>query len=108
MNLLCIREHSCSDCLHGNSPCGWCNLNKVCSGTSSPCRNDSFVQVHALPHVAIATAHTSMLVQLSSGETSSDLCPLVDQSPSGAYTQPVKVDQDIRLATSNLIPPVRA
>ena len=40
--------YSCKDCLGLNSPCGWCNLNKQCSGTSAPCRNAShFLQVRS-------------------------------------------------------------
>ncbi len=41
--------YSCKDCLGPNSPCGWCNLNKQCSGASAHCRNAShFLQVSSV------------------------------------------------------------
>ncbi|XP_064398663.1 hepatocyte growth factor receptor-like [Halichondria panicea] len=82
----CSAGKSCRDCLGLNSPCGWCNLNKQCSGTSAPCRNPSH------------------FLQVSGGKNFTTECPLLDTPPSGGYTQPVRVAQDLRLTTRNLIP----
>ncbi len=45
-------------------------------------------------------------VQVSGGNDFTAECPLLDTPPSGGYTQPVRVAQDLRLTTRNLIPPV--
>ncbi|XP_064399093.1 plexin-A1-like isoform X2 [Halichondria panicea] len=84
----CSAGESCKDCLGPNSPCGWCNLIKQCSGTSAPCRN------------------VSNFLQVSMSTNFIDLCPLLDTPPTGGvYTIPVRVVQDLRLTTRNLIPP---
>ncbi|XP_064398652.1 plexin-A2-like [Halichondria panicea] len=83
----CSAGESCKDCLGLDSPCGWCNLNKQCSGTSAPCRN------------------VSHFLQVSGGNNFTAECPLLDTPPSGEYTQPVRVAQDLRLTTKNLISP---
>ncbi|XP_064398989.1 plexin-A4-like [Halichondria panicea] len=83
----CSAGESCKNCLGINNPCGWCNLNKQCSGTSAPCRN------------------ASHFLQVSAGNDFTAECPLLDTSPSGEYTQPVRVAQDLRLTTRNLISP---
>ncbi|XP_064398635.1 plexin-B1-like isoform X2 [Halichondria panicea] len=83
----CSAGESCKDCLGPNSPCGWCNLNKQCSGTPAPCRN------------------VSHFLQVSGGNDFTAECPLLDTPPSGGYTQPVRVAQDLRLTTRNLIAP---
>ncbi|XP_064398654.1 hepatocyte growth factor receptor-like isoform X2 [Halichondria panicea] len=83
----CSAGESCKNCLGINNPCRWCNLNKQCSGTSAPCKNVShFLQVFA-------------------GNDFTAECPLLDTPPSGGYTQPVRVAQDLRLTTRNLISP---
>ncbi|XP_064398639.1 plexin-A2-like [Halichondria panicea] len=83
----CSAGESCKDCLGLNSsPCGWCNLNKQCSGTSVPCRN------------------ASHFLQASGGNNFAAVCPLLDTPPSDGYIQPARVAQDIRLTTRNLIP----
>ena len=50
--------YSCKDCLGLNSPCGWCNFNKKCSGTSALCRNAShFLQVSSITTVTCDSIH---------------------------------------------------
>ncbi|XP_064398643.1 plexin-A2-like isoform X2 [Halichondria panicea] len=83
----CSAGESCKDCLGLDSPCGWCNLNKQCSGTSAPCRN------------------VSHFLQVSGGNNFTAECPLLDTPPSSEYTQPIRVAQDLRLTTKNLISP---
>ncbi len=92
---------SCKDCLGPNSPCGWCNLNKQCSGISAPCRNAShFLQVSS---VTCDDLYISPSVQVSAGNDFTAECPLLDTPPSGGYILPVRVAQDLRLTTRNLI-----
>ncbi|XP_064398640.1 plexin-A2-like [Halichondria panicea] len=83
----CSAGKSCKDCLESNSPCGWCNLNKQCSGTATLCKN------------------TSHFLQVSISTDFRALCPLLDTTPFGGHTLPVRVVQDLRLTTRNLIPP---
>ena len=45
-------------------------------------------------------------VQVSGGNNFTAECPMLDMPPSGVYTQPVRLGQDLRLTTKNLIAPV--
>ncbi len=98
--------YSCKDCLGLNSPCGWCNLNKKCSGSSALCRNAShFLQVSSVT-TETCDSINSLYMQVSGGNDFTAVCSLLDTPPSGEYTQPVRVAQDLRLATRHLIAPV--